>query len=318
VSPVIRWAFAPSAGVPADYARALSGPGGTPMLKSPALHRVGISLTQNFEGKLKPAPGDTSTDPRAAPKVKLLSIQTSEIVYDFEQAKDSGRTGWQTQRLTNQFTSDLLPGFSLGIEHDLWRGVVGTDTAAFSPFLTRISARFTISEATVGSLLGLVTGRGPSRPQGQAREPLDTAVTQGLIPGPTGDRYQDYDRRPRAGDGRRPFSLSVTYDDQRTRPTTVVQTSPAVSAIPAANRTVGLSFGFDPTRNWSLSWSTQYNLTTHEFGQHVVRLERDLHRWRATFQFLKSPNGNFAFNFFISLLDQPDIKFQYDQQTIER
>jgi hypothetical protein len=84
------------------------------------------------------------------------------------------------------------------------------------------------------------------------------------------------------------------------------------------NRTLGLAFSFNPTRNWSLSWSTDYNLTTKEFGRHVVRLERDLRRWRATFQFLKSPNGNFAFNFFISLLDQPDIKFQYDQETVEQ
>jgi hypothetical protein len=81
---------------------------------------------------------------------------------------------------------------------------------------------------------------------------------------------------------------------------------------------VGLAIGFDPTENWAVSWSTQYNLTKGEFGQHVIRLERDLHRWRATFQFLKSPNGNFAFNFFISLLDQPDIKLNYDQQTLER
>jgi hypothetical protein len=43
-----------------------------------------------------------------------------------------------------------------------------------------------------------------------------------------------------------------------------------------------------------------------------------MHRWRATFSFVKSPNGNFAFNFFISLRDQPDLKFQYDQQTVNR
>jgi hypothetical protein len=115
--------------------------------------------------------------------------------------------------------------------------------------------------------------------------------------------------------GRRPFSLSVTYDDLRTRPE---ETTSRSSLASQANRTVGLSIGFDPTRNWAVSWSTQYNLTTGEFGQHVIRLERDLHRWRATFQFLKSPNGNFAFNFFISLLDQPDIKLNYDQQTVER
>jgi hypothetical protein len=108
----------------------------------------------------------------------------------------------------------------------------------------------------------------------------------------------------------------VTYDDQRLRPAEDGTVSPIAQR--AANRTLGLSFGFDPTRNWSLSWSTQYNFTTGDFGQHVIRLERDLHRWRATFQFLKSPNGNFAFNFFVSLLDQPDIKMNYDQQTLEK
>ncbi|MDH3570669.1 MAG: hypothetical protein OER89_10865, partial [Gemmatimonadota bacterium] len=71
-----------------------------------------------------------------------------------------------------------------------------------------------------------------------------------------------------------------------------------------------------PTASWSVSWSTQYNMTLKEFGQHVLRLSRDLHRWRATFAFLKAPNGNFAFNFFISLTDQPELKFQYDQRTL--
>ncbi len=315
ISPVIRWSYAPAAEVNEEFARALAGPGGTPTLRSMAQHQMGISLTQNFEGKLTPPPGDTTSDPRNARKIKILALQTSELVYDFEQAKEPGRTGWRTSAITNQVTTDLLPGFSLSMTHDLWRGQVGTDTAAFEPFLTRISARFTISERTVRSIVGLFTGQGPPSEPEESLAPLDTAATAGLIPGPTGDRFQDYDRRPRRGTGRRPFSLSVTYDDQRARP--IEGALPTQGLGPLANRSLGLAFGFDPTRNWSLSWSTQYNLTTKEFGQHVVRLERDLHRWRATFQFLKSPNGNFAFNFFISLLDQPDIKFQYDQQTIE-
>jgi Tat protein translocase TatC len=315
ISPVLRWSYAPTATVPEEYARALAGPGGTPLLQSPAQHRVSLSLTQNFEGKLRPSPGDTSTDPRNARKVKLLSIQTSEFAYDFEQAKEAGHTGWVTSTLNNQLTSDLLPGFSLGISHDLWRGVVGTDTAKFSPFLSRVSARFTISQGTVSSIVGLITGRGPTPGAGPTvAQPFDTAMTQGMIPGPTGDRFQDYDLRPTRGEGKRPFSMSVTYDLQRQRPTG--ELSPTTPSALNNNQTVGLSFGFDPTKDWSLSWSTQYNITTKQFGQHVVRLERDLHRWRATFQFLKSPNGNFAFNFFISLLDQPDIKVQYDQQTL--
>jgi Tat protein translocase TatC len=314
VSPTLRWSYAPAATIPEDYARATRA-GGTLQLRSPVQNQVSVGLSQNVEGKLKPAEGDTTTDPRNARKVKLLSVSTSEVVYDFEQAKEPGRTGWKTDVVSNQLTSDLLPGFSLSMSHDLWIGVVGTDTARFKPFLNRLSARFTISERTITSILGIIAGRGPSPTTDEPAPPLDTAVTTGLIPGPSGDRFQDYDRRPTRGVGRRPFSLSVTYDDLRTRPEETTSRSPLASQ---ANRTVGLSIGFDPTRNWAVSWSTQYNLTTGEFGQHVIRLERDLHRWRATFQFLKSPNGNFAFNFFISLLDQPDIKLNYDQQTVER
>ena len=47
-----------------------------------------------------------------------------------------------------------------------------------------------------------------------------------------------------------------------------------------------------------------------------MRLDRDMHDWRATFSFVQSPNGNFLFNFFIQLLDQPDIKFEYDQRNL--
>jgi Tat protein translocase TatC len=315
VSPSMRWSFAPAATVPEAYARAIAPAGSTAELRSPVQNQLSVGLSQNFEGKLKPAPGDTATDPRDARKVKLLSISTSDIQYDFEQAKQPGRTGWKTDALSNQFTSDLVPGFSLSTSHDLWVGPVGTDSARFKPFLNRISARFTISERTITSLVGMIGGRGPLPAAEEDREPLDTAVTTGLIPGPSGDRFQDYDRRPTRGSGRRPLSLSVTYDDVRTRPEDLSPASPLTST---ANRTVGLSIGFDPTQNWAVSWSTQYNLTNGEFGQHTVRLERDLHRWRATFQFLKSPNGNFAFNFFVSLLDQPDIKLNYDQQTVGR
>ncbi len=315
ISPVIRWSYAPAANVPEEYARALAGPGRTPQLRSPAQHRISFGLTQNLEGKLRPAPGDTTTDPANARKVKLLGIQTSDLSYDFEQAKEEGRTGWVTSSISNQFTSDLLPGFSLGITHDLWDGPVGTDSAKFAPFLSHVSARFTVSQRTFSSIVGLITGHGPTPSTDEERpEPLDTAVTPSLIPTSRGDRFQDYDLRPTRGTGKRPLSLSVTYDSQRQRPTGAE--SPSVPSAFTDNQTLGLSFAFDPTRNWSLSWSTQYNLTTKQFGQHVVRLERDLHRWRATFQFLKSPNGNFAFNFFISLLDQPDIKLQYDQQTL--
>ena len=53
-------------------------------------------------------------------------------------------------------------------------------------------------------------------------------------------------------------------------------------------------------------------------GRQVVRLERDLHKWRARFEFIRNPNGNFAFYFSIFLTSLPDIKIDYDQSTITR
>src|SRR3989442_1544994 len=76
------------------------------------------------------------------------------------------------------------------------------------------------------------------------------------------------------------------------------------------------NLSFKPTEKWQAIWTTSYDVATHTFGEHLVRLERDLHRWHASFAFAKSPNGNFAFTFFVSLLDQPDIKFNYEQQKL--
>jgi hypothetical protein len=107
---------------------------------------------------------------------------------------------------------------------------------------------------------------------------------------------------------------SLAYDLQRTRPITDDEGN--LIDTPG-NQTLNVSLQFSPTEHWGASWNTQYNFTTGEFGQHVVRLDRDLHRWRLTFGFMKAPNGNVAFNFFISLRDQPEIRFQYDQRTTQ-
>ena len=72
---------------------------------------------------------------------------------------------------------------------------------------------------------------------------------------------------------------------------------------------------FNVTPSWSAQWNTTYDLREAEFASHMVTLQRELHDWRAIFGFTQAPNGNFAFNFFISLKAQPDIKFEYDRQT---
>jgi hypothetical protein len=328
-SPLLNWTYSPKATVPEEFARAI----GRDVRESPALMQMSFAMSNSFEGKMREEePADSAAAAAAAAanrqprKVKLLSIQTSPIVYDFEQAKEEGRNGWATQRLTNSFTSDLLPGFSLSMSHDLWDGPVGYSklacpeegrTCGFDPFMTSISARFTLSSRTFQSIFGLVTG-GP-QPEGEPEDPEDEYYADPVMPrgsamGPSTrlDRtFGDDFGGPRGGG----FRASVTYDDQRSRPR-----DDALGQVleQTANRTVGWSLSFSPSEKWAVSWNTQYNLTLDQFGQHALRLERTLHRWRATFAFLKAPNGNFAFNFFISLRDQPEMKFQYDQRTVRQ
>jgi lipopolysaccharide transport LptD-like protein len=79
---------------------------------------------------------------------------------------------------------------------------------------------------------------------------------------------------------------------------------------------LGGNFSFGLTDNWSLSWNTSFDFVKHQFAEHMVTLQRDLHDWRAVFAFTQSPNGNFAFNFFIALKAEPDLKFDYNKATV--
>jgi hypothetical protein len=111
----------------------------------------------------------------------------------------------------------------------------------------------------------------------------------------------------RGGQG---FSANFNYSLSRVRE--------VPGAAPREDQqSLGFSTNFSPTPFWSLSWSSQYNITDGEFESQVVRLERELHDWRAGFNFVRNANGNFAFYFSIYLMDLPDLKFDYNQTTFE-
>ncbi|MGH7508282.1 MAG: twin-arginine translocase subunit TatC [Gemmatimonadales bacterium] len=298
LSPTISWNYSPAASIPEAYARALAGPGQELVLRSDATQTLSMGLSQTFEAKAKTPAGDTLA--ADAPKFRVLSINTSPISYDLEQAKKPGRTGWVTRSVTNSFLSDLLPQFSLSISHDLWRGEVGVDTTHFDPFLSSVSASFAISGNTlrsIGSIFGL-GGRADRRdrdevPADPRRRPT-SFYNSGQIPFAAG----------------RSFSANFDYTLSRTRPI------PGVVARPD-QQNLGFSTSFSPTPFWSLSWSSQFNITDGQFESQVVRLERQLHEWRAGFNFVRNANGNFAFYFSIHLTDLPDLKFDYNQATFE-
>ena len=317
ISPIVNYRYAPGASVPQDYARVLDPTGTRLDVGSDPQQTVDIGLSQNIEAKLRPPPGDSAGSGR---KIRLLSINTSSVSYNFEQAKDSARSGWQTQTLNNTFASDLLPGFSLSLTHDLWAGTVGFDTTRFDPFLQSVDASFSITPSTlrgIASLFGF--GRPAPPPARDTLPPSDStalsrvvalpipglpSVGRSVLPAPGGV--------PLGGDG---FNLAVTYTSRRIRRTP--SPSPALGPV-AGQRMMTLHLGFSPTRMWRARWSTGYDLETGRFSEHVVGMERDLHRWQATFGFVKSAAGNFAFTFAVSLRDQPEIKFDYEQQSLTR
>ena len=72
-----------------------------------------------------------------------------------------------------------------------------------------------------------------------------------------------------------------------------------------------------PAENWNLVWRTSYDIAAREFADHSVRLTRDLHRWQANFDYTQTATGNWAFRFSVSLRDNQDLKFDYDQRSTD-
>jgi hypothetical protein len=92
--------------------------------------------------------------------------------------------------------------------------------------------------------------------------------------------------------------------------------SPIIINPPVRSLQVQTTFNITP--QWAAQWSTTYDAVRSQFAAQTVSLQRELHDWRAIFNFTQAPNGNFAFSFFIALKAQPDLKFDFNQQSFRR
>lgn len=307
ISPQISFNFAPAATVPIGYARAIAGVDSVPLTRSLAQKTITVGLTQAFEGKTRPKPDDTLGV--TSRKVRLLTINTTPITYDFEQASQPGKTGWVTQTLNNTFLSDLLPGFNVATGFDLWRGQAGSDTSKFSPYLNSVSANFSVTNRTIQSILGAL---GLSSGPPAANQPTTGTGIPNTAYAPT--RTPGFVSTGQGGYGRsQGFNASVRYNLSRQRP--------IPGLIPLASTTQQSAYvdaSFAPTPYWNVMWSTQYNFTLSRFESQNVQLARDLHEWRAAFGFQRNANGNVAFTFSVFLIDIPQLKFDYNRATIDR
>ncbi|HEY6156541.1 MAG TPA: twin-arginine translocase subunit TatC, partial [Gemmatimonadales bacterium] len=71
ISPIVSYAYAPGSQVSDEFAHAVDPTGRNFRARSDPQQTISLGLSQNFEAKLKPPPGDTSG--RAARKIRLLS-----------------------------------------------------------------------------------------------------------------------------------------------------------------------------------------------------------------------------------------------------
>lgn len=146
INPTLHWSYSPEAKVSDEFLAAL-GKSPVGYLGALAQNQLSLGLNQSFEAKLRKSATDT-TSSEEGKKVKLLSLGFSPLVYDFERAKATGRSGFSTDRMNINMNSELLPGLSFDVGYSLFEGNVLSDTSRFSPFRESISASMQVNRQT--------------------------------------------------------------------------------------------------------------------------------------------------------------------------
>lgn len=236
ITPTLSWSYSPAATIPQAFLDAF-GTEQQGYLGTLAQNRLTLGVATNLEAKLR-GRGD-STDAEAE-KIRLVSLQFTPIVYDFERKRATGRSGIATDRFGYTFRSDLLPGFDVGVDYSLFQGSVLSDTAEFSPYREAIRASFQLDAnstivRTIGRLLGVTPGRSAgaragSPPVGSADGGLvSTRDASSGFGATTGTRARGAVQEIPTGQG---FQAAFTVSSQRQRPPTgdarIIDYDPAI------------------------------------------------------------------------------------------
>lgn len=287
-------------------AAGLGQPTDSPGAVDPTAGGVGAPGAQDPGGPEDGGPRRMQT----TPSVTLLAWRTSVVRYDFVEADETGLflAGFETTRLSNQFSSDYLRGLSISMDHELFDdeilddGSVGNRT--FSPHLSQVNLGFSIgSRSAIFRWLGLTGDGAEEVEEPDVTDPMPEGVTDESMIVPVTGRQPT--PQPQAGRGSRgSWSANLSYSLQRPRDPTRV-----------ASEMLSGTVRLEPTQNWSVSWRTAYDLEVGAFNDHSIRLTRDLHRWQANFDFLQTATGNWSFRFEVSLMDNRDLKFDYRQRN---
>ena len=334
LSPSIRYSYSPSAAIDSISNPLQARVYG--VVAGRERNTITVGISQTFEGKFKEDEGaeearrDSAavdsmtadpTKPRRIPqarKITLLSLSTDAVMYDFVAARDSSR-GVQTQQISNSVNSDLLRGLQLSITHELFRedSTVALSRRRFDPHLQRISAAFSLgSNAWIFRALGLTKKSDVTPQTGSAETPITEAPQGGPATGAdygivgnrgVGDRDRVQQQQPRGPVGSWNASFNFTIERPRRDATTDIARD--------GSQMMTTTFAFQPTQLWNVNWATGYSFTEKEFTDHILTFTRQMHDWDANFDFVKAQNGNFSFQFRVSLRANPDIKFDYNQRS---
>ncbi len=318
---------------------------------------LNLSLSQTFEARRRPpevvaadstatptGPGDAPTGlggaapaeqrtedgfliPERAETQLLLAIQTSALAYDFV-ADSTGRfvDGLTTASLNNTIRSDFLRGLTISMRHDLFETAPsgsggGPPEKRFAPHLAGMNFSYGFSNrSTIFQWLGFGQGTGAGAGTGEggaqdaSRDPLGAAMDEG----PGMDAASEESMIPETG-GRAPrmrsgaggavgsWDLNLGYSLIR----------PRESGFGGASQSLSIAANLKPTPQWNMSWRTSYDLENGGFNDHIIRLTRELHRWEANFDFLQTASGNWSFRFEVRLLDNQELKFDYQQRSFD-
>ncbi|HEX8696530.1 MAG TPA: putative LPS assembly protein LptD [Longimicrobium sp.] len=334
VKPIFTWRYSPAA-EERDSARAHVQRRIFGAFSGRTENTLEIGLDQTIEAKVRdpepvrgPAqarpvgdsasvPGDTAnlnTGNQAQPsqprKVTLLAINTSVLSFSFEDL-DSLGTRFRNEEISNSVRTDLLGGLQFTVTHDLFddrfegaRVVRGR----LSPFLTSFNTSFSLGQnSALFRWLGFARQTEEERRPERGQTPDSAGVTPATPPG--GANFTGNNQQAGAG----AWNLSLNYSLTRAR-RSVRDTIPGL--FDRGNSTLGGTLSFTPTKNWAVSWNTQYSTTTGEFSVHRVNLKRDLYRWQANFDYILAPNGNTSFSFSVHLIDLPDLKADYNERSL--
>lgn len=295
-----------------------------------------FGLNQTWEMRVDDEEADSAAaaaaarDPSGGPsrlpqseKVTVLALRTSAVTYDFEQASQLGHftRGFRDNlSLSHQISSDYLRGLTVSLEHlvfdDTGGGPAG-GARAFSPYISNVNLGFSMgSQTAVFRWLRQLAGgesaadsarsaaQTPGADQEDRSDPAgfeDEDLGESTVV-PVGGRQRTQPRRQQGDVGK--WDANISYSLARMR-----------GVAGGDNQMIQGTLNFQPTEKWSVRWRTSYDVVTGAFNDHMISLQRQMHRWEADFSFRQTATGNWTFLFEVALSDNRDLHFDYEQRT---